>query len=71
MVTINQLWEIISKLSGYEMAPDYAASRPGDIRLSMADIEKAGRIFGFKPAHAFEEGIKATFEWYGQRGSHI
>jgi len=68
-VTINQLWEIISKLAGYEVAPGYEAPRPGDIQLSMADIGNAGRIFGFKPKYRFEEGIETTFAWYGQRGS--
>lgn len=68
-VTINKLWEIISKLSGYEMSPCYEAPRPGDIRLSLADIRNAGRIFGFEPEYNFKKGIKATFEWYGRRGN--
>ncbi len=68
-VTINQLWEIVSKLAGYEMAPRYEAPRPGDIELSMADIRNANHLFRFEPKYLFEKGIEATFEWYGERGS--
>jgi len=66
-VTINQLWETISRLFEITIPPCYESRRPGDIRLSMADVGKAGRTLGFEPAYSFEEGIKETFEWYGRR----
>lgn len=65
--TINQLWEIVGRLSGFDMSPRYVASRAGDIRLSMADISRAENDLDFKPKHHFEDGIAATFKWYEQR----
>ena len=38
------------KLAGREgLRPEYGPPRPGDIRRSWADIEKARRLLGFEP----------------------
>lgn len=38
--------------------------RIGDIKHSLASIEKINRILGYEPAIQFREGIKKTIKWY-------
>ena len=63
-VCINELWEMISKLAGKKINPEYEPSRPGDIRESVADIGGAKKVFGFEPEYSFKKGLKETFEYY-------
>ena len=41
--------------------------RLGDIRHNYADISKAGRLLGFKPAVTFKEGIKRFTQWVNEQ----
>ena len=63
-VRINKLWESIAALAGTALSPIYEDSRPGDIIESVADIQKAGSMLGFKPEYGFIEGLKNTYNWY-------
>ena len=40
------------------------ALQPGDVPLTWASIEKAGRLLGYKPVTALEEGLRRFAEWY-------
>ena len=42
----------------------HEATRPGDILHSHADITSAERDLGWRPAVAFEEGLRRTVEWF-------
>ena len=63
-VSINSLWNIICLLSRLNTKPEYAPPRPGDILESLASIELATSILGFKPDYSFEKGLEITFNWY-------
>lgn len=61
--------EIIQSLAKYDPAiasiqPAYADARKGDIRDSMASIEKAKRILGYSPKIFVKEGVEKTTEWF-------
>jgi UDP-N-acetylglucosamine 4-epimerase len=63
--TLNQLWGQISGLSGNpELLANYGPTRAGDIRHSLANIEKAGKLLGYDPRYSLEKGLKIAFEWY-------
>jgi nucleoside-diphosphate-sugar epimerase len=36
----------------------------GEVRRSVASIERAGRLIGYRPAVTLEEGVKRTVEWF-------
>jgi UDP-glucuronate 4-epimerase len=36
----------------------------GDVMVTFADIEKAGRLIGYKPITSIKEGLKKTVAWY-------
>jgi UDP-N-acetylglucosamine 4-epimerase len=46
------------------ISPAHIAERTGDVRYSLASIEKAKRYLGYKPSHTFSEGLKEAIEWY-------
>ena len=69
-ITVNVLIAKINEILGKSIAPVYAAPRPGDIRHSFADISAAERELGYRPAVGFEEGLRRTIAWCGQRGNH-
>lgn len=62
--TLNQTFEILRELTGYEGEPAYGEARQGDIRDSLADITLARQLLGYEPAVDFREGMRRTVEWY-------
>lgn len=67
--TLLELVEEIQALLGISLRVHHAESRPGDIRHSQANIEKAGRILGYEPHLHFREGLAETVAWYRERFS--
>ncbi|MGB6012924.1 MAG: SDR family oxidoreductase [Desulfobacterales bacterium] len=61
---ISRLWEMIRRLEGFNIEPEYERARPGDIRESVASIDYAKKTLGFEPEYSFENGLKETFDWY-------
>ncbi len=45
-------------------APAYDDFRPGDVRHSLADIEKAQRLLGYQPTHDAGLGLRNALPWY-------
>ncbi|HOK27284.1 MAG TPA: SDR family oxidoreductase [Bacteroidales bacterium] len=68
--TINRLYEIIrEELSRYDrevlnIEPVYGPERKGDIRHSLASVEKVRRLLGYNPTHYIKEGMKETIGWF-------
>ena len=48
----------------YGLDPAMAGFRPGDVRHSLADIGKAGRLLGYAPTHRLAQGINEAMPWY-------
>jgi UDP-N-acetylglucosamine 4-epimerase len=46
------------------LAPAYREFRAGDVRHSLADIEKASRLLGYAPTHGLEAGLDEALGWY-------
>jgi len=49
----------------------YVADRPGHDRRYAIDCDYAERELGWRPATRFEEGLRATVEWYRQNLSWV
>ena len=62
-ITINDLAKEIIRLTGSSSKILHLAERPGDVRHSMAAVEKL-RATGFVPAHTFEEGLAETVKFF-------
>lgn len=66
-ITLNQTFDILCELTGYRGRPAFAPQRAGDIRDSLADIERAHDLLGYEPIVDFREGLRRTVEWYRTR----
>jgi UDP-N-acetylglucosamine 4-epimerase len=62
--SLNELFEYIKEIAGSDLAPIYGAERKGDVKHSLADINKANSLLGYTPATSIKQGLKETFEWY-------
>lgn len=67
--TINHLVKLISRLLDKNVEPIYTNPRAGDMRHSLADINKAGRLLNYQPHINLEEGLERTLEWYKECSS--
>jgi nucleoside-diphosphate-sugar epimerase len=63
-VSLNEVVDLLSKISGHRMDAKHDPPREGDIRDSQADITQARNLLGYDPRVDFEEGLRRTFEWY-------
>jgi len=62
--TLNQLWDSITAITGREIKPVYQAERRGDVKHSLANIDKAEGLIGYKPGISVAQGLKIAVEWY-------
>jgi len=67
--SLNRLFELIrDNLINFgvspSVAPEYQDYRAGDVRHSLANIEKASRLLGYLPTHTIENGMGAAVSWY-------
>jgi len=69
--TLNDLVARLNKILGTRLKPEYGPPRPGDVKHSMASIDKAGRLLGYKPVVVFEDGLRRTVEWFSARCSSV
>ena len=63
-VSLNELLATLKKIVGSDVEPVYQEGRMGDVRDSQADIAKAERLLGYRPAVMLEEGLRQTVAWF-------
>lgn len=64
-VTINQVFEMVKKLTGRtDIKPEYASARTADVRDSLADLTLARSLLGYAPNIGLEEGLRLTLDWW-------
>jgi nucleoside-diphosphate-sugar epimerase len=63
-ISLNQLFHAIRDLVGASVEPIHSAPRLGDVRDSLAGIDKARRLLGYAPTVSFDEGLRRTIAWY-------
>lgn len=63
-ISIKDLAELIARLTGFTGTIVWDSTKPdGQPRRSL-DTSRAERTFGFRAGTGFEEGLKATIDWY-------
>ncbi len=48
---------------------EFAAARPGELLRSTLDVTKAQRTLGWRPEHAFEQGLSELVTWFQEEAS--
>lgn len=62
--TLNELWDNITGLLGSSIKPKYRDFRAGDVKHSLASIDKAKDLIGYEPRVSVKEGLKTSVDWY-------
>jgi len=52
----------LNRIYGTELQPEFRPPRAGDVRDSLASLERIGRVLGYRPLVSFEEGLRRTVE---------
>ena len=60
--SLNELSEIIKRITGSKIDPIYSEARAGDIRDSVADITNAEEM-GYSPEYSLERGLQKKVEY--------
>jgi len=63
-ITIRDLTEKIVELTGFTGDIRWDTSKPDGQPRRRLDVSKAKEYFGFEAKTGFEEGLKATIDWY-------
>lgn len=65
-ISLNKILAILRTLLKTEILPIYEEERIGDVKHSLADIQRAKERFGYEPLIFFEEGLQKAIDWYIQ-----
>jgi UDP-N-acetylglucosamine/UDP-N-acetyl-alpha-D-glucosaminouronate 4-epimerase len=63
-ITLNRLVMLLEQHLGVNAKVIHAPPKPGDVRHSLADIERAKAILHYRPKITVEEGLRRTIAWY-------
>ena len=69
-VTINELLSNMTEIVGadYKFKVHYVDFRPGEIRETWSNIEKAQRVINFRPETTLTDGLRQTWRWFQKKG---
>lgn len=62
--SLNDLVRALQGVTGCEVEPVHEEGRAGDVKHSLADIDKARRLLGYAPTVPLEEGLARTVAYY-------
>lgn len=63
--TVNDVAGTLIDIMGRtELHPVYTAARPGDIKHSHADIERAKKVLGYTPKIQLKKGLQMLVDWF-------
>lgn len=63
-ITIRELVTLIAKLTGFGGGIHWDSSKPDGQPRRALDTSRARERFGFEAGTSFEEGLRATIDWY-------
>jgi UDP-glucose 4-epimerase len=62
--SLNQLLDHIRELTGSGVEADYGPPRDGDVRDSLASLDRARELLGYEPEVDLREGLRRTVEHF-------
>jgi len=70
-ISIKELVTLIGNLTGFEGKIHWDSSKPDGQPRRCLDVSRAREEFGFEARTTFEEGLKATIDWYKNNKSQV
>jgi len=65
--SLNQLLDILREILGAKVSPIYQDPKPGDIKHSVADIQRAKQFLKYDPPIGIEAGLEKTTNYFKHR----
>jgi UDP-glucose 4-epimerase len=62
---VNELYRLLLKISGKDLAPEHGPAKPGEQLRSSVDPTLAGRVMGWRPEVDLTSGLKETLRFFG------
>ncbi len=69
--SILKMFEMLKEITDTDLEPSFGPARLGDVKDSLADISKAGKLLDYDPKITISEGLKITWEWFKNNRSFI
>jgi len=66
-VELRQLIGLLEQALGKRAIIERLPAQPGDVPITCANIEKAGRLLGYNPKTKIEAGIEKFVQWFKQQ----
>lgn len=69
-ISLNELFNVMrtavqARMPGLKIdSPRLRDFRAGDVRYSLANIDKAKAVLGYQPTHTATQGLKESIDWY-------
>ncbi|KJJ38214.1 SDR family oxidoreductase [Aequorivita vladivostokensis] len=63
-ISLNTLWENLKSISGIDITATYGPPRKGDVRDSLANIDKARKLLEYNPLFSVKQGLQLTWEQF-------
>lgn len=63
-VSLNEMVNMLQEISGKNIKPLYGPERAGDVKHSLASIEKISNVLGYKPMFKFKQGLSMVYSHY-------
>ncbi len=61
-IRLLDLVDSLNRILGTALEPEFREPRPGDVRDSLASLERIGGVLGYRPLVDFDEGLRRTVE---------
>ena len=68
-VTINEIAEICSNITGVNLSPIYKPGRPREVKHATCSADKARELLNYKTTVSLKDGVKKTYEYIKERGT--
>jgi UDP-N-acetylglucosamine 4-epimerase len=62
--SLNQLASLVRDVTGRALVCKNVPPRPGDVRDSLAGLERTKRLLGYEVEIDIREGLRSTWEWF-------
>ena len=63
-ISLNSLWSDLQTISNKNLAAKHGPDRKGDVRDSLANIDKARTLLGYDPLFSVKDGLEVTWEQF-------
>jgi UDP-glucuronate 4-epimerase len=63
-VNLGELMALLERVTGKRAIRQVQPLQPGDVPITWADVTKAKRLLGYRPATRLEEGLEKFVAWY-------